>query len=72
MKVEEYNALYRELNKLKALGDVLRWNASKLQNDTVESIGGLIFDISKYLMEKLQEMSGTKHEGVGPSETYII
>lgn len=70
MKVEEYSALYREVNKLKVLGDVLRWNASKLQNDTVESIGDfiLIFDISKYLVEKLHEMSGNKHGGIWPSK----
>ncbi len=72
MKVEEYYVLHAEISKLKALGDVLRWNASKLQDDTVESIGGLIFDISKYLMEKLHEISGTKGETVGPSETYVI
>ncbi|HIC90608.1 MAG TPA: hypothetical protein EYP21_00805 [Syntrophaceae bacterium] len=72
METEEYNALYPEVNKLKALGDVLRWNASKLQNDTVENIGGLIFDISKCLLERLHEMHGSKEEALGRSETYVI
>lgn len=72
MEAEEYNALYPEVNKLKALGDVLRWNASKLQNDTVESIGSLIFDVSKCLLEKLHEMHGAKGETLRRSETYVI
>ena len=59
MKVDEYNVLHAEIGKLKALGDVLRWNTSKLQDDTIESIGGLIFDISRYLQKKLNEMHGT-------------
>jgi len=72
MEAEEYNALYPEVNKLKALGDVLRWNASKLQNDTVESIGGLIFDVSKCLLEKLHDMQAAKGEALRQSETYVI
>ena len=55
----EIEKLKADIAKLKALGDVLRWNTSKLQDDTIESIGGLIFDISRYLLEKLNETHDT-------------
>ncbi len=71
MKADEYNILYPEAKKLKALGDVLRCNASKLQDDTIETLGGLIFDISKNLMKNLREMYATD-EVTERSETYVI
>jgi hypothetical protein len=62
MKVEEYNLLLGEIKKLKALGDVLRCNTSKLPDDTIEIIGRVIFDISGHLMEKLDEMHTTNEK----------
>jgi hypothetical protein len=71
MKADEYNTLYAEAKKLNAFGDILRCNASKLQDDTIETLGGLIFDISKNLMKNLREMYATD-EVTERSETFVI
>ncbi|MBE9542632.1 MAG: hypothetical protein IMF01_09970 [Proteobacteria bacterium] len=75
MTPKEYNVLYLEVKKLRALGDVLRCNPSKLQNDTVESIGGLIFIISTHILKKVREWEGNKGDNgsvIGITEKYVI
>jgi hypothetical protein len=72
MTPEEYNVLYLEVKKIRALGDVLRCNHSKLQNDTVESIGGLIFVISTHILKKVRKWEGDKGPFVGITEKYVI
>ena len=72
MNAEEYHMLYLEVKKLRALGDALRWNTSKLQNDTVEGIAGLIFDISTHILEKVRKWEGDKGLAIGATERYVI